>query len=233
MEKLKLQKRELVGKKVKKIREQNLVPAVLYNSKVESHNVSLDASDADWLLRNATSTTILDTEFGKKKFKSLVKEFDIDPVTEEILHVSFFQIDEDSPMLFSVPFNFVGVSPAVKNNIGVLVKVLDSIEVRTKLADLKSSIDIDLSVLKGIGDTINITDIKLPEGMIIINKELENATIATITEAQKIEELEPKEEETVGEELEEGEEGLEEGEEGEEVAEGEEGQTEEQTPEEE
>ena len=169
MEKLKLQKRELVGKKVKTLRKQNLVPAVLYNAKAESHNVSIDASDAVWLLTNATSTTILDTELGRKKFKSLVKEFDIDPVTEEILHISLFQIDEDSPMLFSVPFNFVGVSPAVKNNLGVLVKVLDSIEVRTKLANLKSSIDVDLSLLKNIGDTINITDIELQERRKIIN----------------------------------------------------------------
>jgi len=212
MEKLKLQKRELLGKKAKTLRKQNLVPAVLYNSKVESHNISIDASDADWLLRNSTSTTILDTQFGRKKFKTLVKGFDIDPVTDEILHISLFQIDEDSPMLFSVPFNFIGVSPAVKNNLGVLVKVLDSIEVRAKLADLKSSLDIDLSTLENIGDTINITDIELPEGMKIINEELENVTIATITEAQKIEEIEPKEEELDEELLEEGEGELEEGE---------------------
>jgi len=217
MDTLKLQKREITGKKVQKLRDEGLVPAVVYDSKTESRNVLIDASDADWLYRNTTSTTILDTEFGKDKFKALVKEFHIDPVTEKILHISLFQIDEDAPMLFSIPFNFLGVSPAVKNNLGVLVKVLDSIEVRCKLADLQPSIDIDISVLKDIGDTVNITDIQLPKGMNIINEELENVTIVTITEAQKIEEVE-----IVEEEVEEGEEV--EGEEGAEGVEGEEGE---------
>jgi large subunit ribosomal protein L25 len=210
METLKLQKRDLVGKKVKRLREENLIPAVVYNSKKESTNVSIDASDADWLFRNTTSTTILETELGKEKYKTLVKGFDINPVTEDIQHVSLFQIDESAPMLFSIPFNFIGVSPAVKNNLGVLVKVMDSIEVRCKLADLQSAIDIDLTTLKDIGDTVNMLDIELPKGMEIINKELENATIVTITEAQKIEEVVTTTEE--------------EGEEGEEI-EGEEGET--------
>lgn len=187
MEKLKLEKREILGKKVRHLRKQGLTPSVVYNSKGECINTSMSSSDADWLYRNTTSTSILDTQLDKDSFKTLVKEFDINPVTEEINHVSLFQIDENAPMVFTVPFNIIGISPAVKNNLGVLVNVLDDIDVRCKLSDLKPYIEIDISKLDTVGQTINVDDIKLPEGMSLINDDQAKATIVTITEAQVIE----------------------------------------------
>jgi len=189
MEKLKLQKRDVLGKKVRHLRKEGLTPAVIYNSKGESTNTSMSSSDADWLYRNTTSTSIIDTQIDKDSFKTLVKEFDINPVTEEINHVSLFQIDENAPMIFTVPFNIVGISPAVKNNLGVLVNVLDNIDVRCKLSDLKPYIEIDISKLDTVGQNINVDDIQLPQGMSLINDEQAKATIVTITEIQKVEEI--------------------------------------------
>ena len=208
MDKLKLQKRDITGKKVKNLKKDGLTPAVVYNSKGDSRNVSMSTSDADWLYRNSTSTTILDTELEKDSFKTLVKEFGLNPVTEEINHVSLFEIDEKVSMVFTIPFRLVGVSPAVKNNLGVLINVLDSIDVRCPLSKLQSDIEIDITNLTHPGQTINVNDIKLPEGMSLINEDLANAAIVTITEVQKIEEVVPV---------------VQEGAEGEEVAEGEEG----------
>lgn len=208
MEKLQLQKRKITGKKVRHLRTEGLTPAVVYNSKGESTNTAMSNSDADWLYRNTTSTTILDTQLEKDSFKTLVKEFDINPVTEEINHVSLFQIDENAPMVFTVPFDIIGISPAVKNNLGVLVNVLDSIEVRCKLSELQPSIEIDVSKLDTVGQTINVNDIQLPKGMTLINDDLARATIVTITDIQKIEEVIA----PVAEEAVEGEEALTEGE---------------------
>ncbi|HBB64711.1 MAG: 50S ribosomal protein L25, large subunit ribosomal protein L25 [candidate division WS6 bacterium GW2011_GWC1_33_20] len=189
MEKLNLQKREITGKKVKHLKKDGLVPAVVYNSKGDSTNVSVTKSDADWLYRNATSTTILDTVIGKEEYKTLVKEFGINSKTGIITHVSLFQIDENAPMVFTIPFTLVGISPAVKNNLGVLVNVLDSIDVKCQLSKLQADIEIDISGLEHTGQTINVSDIKLPEGMTLINEDLRNAAIVTITEAQKVEEV--------------------------------------------
>ena len=191
MEKLTLQQREITGKKVKNLKKEGLTPAVVYNSKGDSKNVSMSSSDADWLYRNTTSTSILDTEFDKDTFKSLVKEFSINPVTEEINHVSLFEIDEKVAMVFTIPFRLVGISPAVKNNLGVLINVLDSIDVKCQLAKLQPDIEIDISNLTHPGQSINVNDIKLPEGMTLINDDQASAAIVTITEAQKIEEVEP------------------------------------------
>jgi large subunit ribosomal protein L25 len=200
MEKLLLNERELKGKKVKQLRAQGIVPAVVYNSKGDSKNVSMSATDANWILRNATSTSIIDSQLGKESFKVVVKELDIHPVTEQINHISLFHIDENASMIFTIPFHITGVCPAVKNNLGVLVNVLDSIEVRCTLKNLIPYIEIDISNLNHPGETISLNDITFPKGISLVNQELQDATIITITEPQKIEETIIKEDDSEEEE---------------------------------
>ena len=185
METITLQKREILGKKSRNLLAEGFVPAVLYNSKRESTNVQVDASTAKQIVKVATSTTIFDVTLEGKTSKVLVKDIDINPVTDVIRHISFFEIDESKKMVFTIPFNIIGVSPAVKNNLGTLVKVLPSIDVRCTLAELKPNITIDISGLEHPGQIIGVNDITLPEGMELINKEMEQATIITITELQK------------------------------------------------
>lgn len=189
METITLEKRELLGKKSQNLLAQGFIPAVLYNAKGDSTNVKVEASAGKKLVRVATSTTIVDLKIGDKSIKALVKDVDLNPVTEEIRHIAFFEIDESKKMVFSIPFEIIGISPAVKNNLGILVKVLADIDVRCKLADLVPSISVDISGLDHPGQIIGVHDIKLPDGMELINKDLEQATIVTITEIQKEEEV--------------------------------------------
>ena len=185
MEKVKFLERDLNGKKNKILLKDGFVPAVVYNAKTESKNIMLDTSTAKQILKNATSTTILDTELDGKSFKVVVKEIDINPVTEELRHISFFEIDESKDMVFSIPFEIIGISPAVKNNLGVLVEVMDSIEVRCKVNDLIPSIKVDISGLEHPGQSISIDELEIPKDISLINEELKNATVVTITEMQE------------------------------------------------
>ena len=185
MEKVKFLERDLNGKKNKILLKDGFVPAVVYNAKTESKNIMLDTSTAKQILKNATSTTILDTELDGKSFKVVVKEIDINPVTEELRHISFFEIDESKDMVFSIPFEIIGISPAVKNNLGVLVEVMDSIEVRCKVNDLIPSIKVDISELEHPGQSISIDELEIPKDISLINEELKNATVVTITEMQE------------------------------------------------
>jgi len=185
MEKVKFLERDINGKKNKILLKDGFVPAVVYNAKTESKNIMLDTSTAKQILKNATSTTILDTELDGKSFKVVVKEIDINPVTEELRHISFFEIDESKDMVFSIPFEIIGISPAVKNNLGVLVEVMDSIEVRCKVNDLIPSIKVDISELEHPGQSISIDELEIPKNISLINEELKNATVVTITEMQE------------------------------------------------
>jgi len=185
METITLEKRELLGKKSQNLLDMGFIPAVLYNAKGDSTNLQIDASAGKKLVRVATSTTIFEAKIGDKTSKVLVKDVDLNPVTDVIRHIAFFEIDENKEMVFSIPFEVIGISPAVKNNLGILVKVLSDIDVRCKLVDLVPAITVDISGLDHPGQIIGVHDIKLPKGMELINKDLEQATIVTITELQK------------------------------------------------
>ena len=189
MEKIVLTKRNIIGNKSKNLLKENITPAVIYNSKGESTNIQLDSKTAGQITREATSTTIYDIDMEGKSAKVVVKEIDFNPRTEELRHISFFEIDESKPMVFTIPFHIIGISPAVKNNLGVLIEALDSIEVRCLLSDLKPFIEIDISGLEHPGQSIAVEDIRLPDGMNLINEDTKKSTIITITEPQKEEEV--------------------------------------------
>jgi len=133
MEKISFEKRNPKEKKAKVLLKEGKTPAVVYNSKTESTPIMIDSSIAKKILKEATSATILDAQLDGKDMKVIVKDIDMNPVTDEIRHISFFEIDETKEMVFSIPFNIVGISPAVKNNLGVLVQVMPSLEVNAKL----------------------------------------------------------------------------------------------------
>jgi hypothetical protein len=138
-------------------------------------------------------------------------------------------------MDFMIPFTLKGVAPAVKNSIGILVKVTDAIEVRCKLENLVPEIEVDVTDLEHPGQTITMEGIELPDGLEIIHEEDKNIPIATITQLQKLEILEETKEEEdqeteEGEDIEEGEEATEEGETETEPKEGETPESPEQQP---
>jgi len=209
MKKLSLQKRELTGKKAKRLLREGILPGVIYNSKGDSDNIQLSMSDAIKFVNKATFSTIVDLEIDGKNKKAIIKDTDINPRTDALRHISFFEIDATEAMTFDIPFELVGVSPAVKNSLGVLITVLPVLEVRCKLENLVPSIEVNISKLELPGQSISVSDITLPKGISLINEDLETSPIVTITQLQKQEVIEEvvTEEEGEGSEGEEGEEG--------------------------
>lgn len=191
MEKIKFLERDIKGKKNKVLLQEGFVPSVVYNSKGESKNIMLETSIAKKIGREATSTTILDAELNEKVFKVIVKELDFNPVTEELRHIAFFEIDESKEMVFSIPFELVGIAPAVKNNLGVMIEVMSNLEVRCKVNDLIPSIKVDISGLDHPGQSIAVEDLDIPESISLVNEDLKFATVVTITEIQEEEVITP------------------------------------------
>lgn len=209
MEKIIFEKREVLGKKNKRLFDEGYIPAVVYNSKGDSTNIKITKSFATKIMSEVTSATVLDAEYDGKSMKVIVKEIDVNPLTERIRHISFFEIDEKQEMTFTIPFKIVGVAPAVKNNLGILVEVLSSIDVRGKLSDLVPFIEIDVTKLEHPGQSISLNELELPKSLELVNEDLAETTIVTITELQEevvIEEPEAEEKEEIeGEEVEGGE----------------------------
>jgi len=182
--KINAKKRDLLGKKVKNIRKDGLVPASIYGSDTVSQSITVPYGEIEKILRTATLTSIIDMDIDGSEVKALIKEVQRNLITNEINHVSFFKIDEKSEMLFEIPIYLTGIAPAVKNNLGALVQTMNSVEVRCKVADLIPSFTVDISKLEGPGQTIKLGEITIPEAIKLVHKEDLHSTIVTITELQ-------------------------------------------------
>lgn len=216
-----------------KIRKEGSIPAVVYGPKTDPQPVTVNAKEFTSALAGAGESSLLDFSLdGGDSSKVLIKDVQRDPVSDQPVHVDFFQVDMTKPLEVEVILDFEGDAPAVKILGGILNRQVKELEVRCLPADLVHSIKVDLSSLATFEDTIRIKDLNIPKGMEPLGDE--NDVVAMVSEPISEEELAALEETPEAEEPAEGKEGEEaEGEkkEGEDApAEGEEGKKEESEP---
>lgn len=165
---IKVQRREAGGKGAsRRLRRDGQVPAIVYGGDLApvniqlGHNEVLLASEHEWFY-----SSILDLNLNGEVQPVLLRDIQRHPYRQQILHLDFQRVTADEKLRTQVPLNFINeeVSPA-----GRLADVLVSHELREITVeclprDLPGSIDVDLSALK-LGDTIYLSEIKLPEGV--------------------------------------------------------------------
>lgn len=186
---IKANTREILGKKVESLRKEGKLPAVLFESNGTSLSITIDTKATEKLAKTATRTTILDIDVDGKVSKAIIKEIQTNPMTDDIQHVSFFKIDENVEMDFDVPIITTGIAPAVKNNLGILVQPISTINVRCKVKDLMPNFVVDISKLEHAGQTIKVSELGIPEHVKLVHAEDADVTAITITELQKAEEV--------------------------------------------
>ena len=172
--KLKLEKRELTGKKLKSLRANGLIPSVIYGGKepilAESEYVATEK-----VLEKAGYHSPVDLDIDGKKRLVIVKDVQIDPVSRKILNVEFQAISAKEAVTAVTPITIVEfeASEASKTYHFALTQSLDEIEVKAKPADLPKELAIDASKMESLEDKLTISDIKLPEGVEFADKELD------------------------------------------------------------
>lgn len=169
--KLALKKRD-ASVKAKKLRLKSLIPAVIYGHGTENKNVQVDYNSFHKAFKAAGESTLLDLEIeGDGTVKALVKDWQVEPLSNRYTHVDFYQVNLKEKLKTEVALNFIGESPAVKEQGGSIIKTLDSVLVECLPMDLVHSIDVDVSTLKNFDDMITVKDLAVPAGIEI----LENA----------------------------------------------------------
>jgi len=185
---LKAHLREIKGKKVKTIRSQGFIPAVVYGHEVKPANLSVKYQDFEKVFKKAGYSTLVDLEIGDgEPRKVLIIDVQKEPVTQRILHIDFHQVKMTEKITAEVPLSFVGEAPAVEQMDGVLVKNMDSLEVSCLPADLPHEIEVDISSLVDFDSEIRVKDLKLPAG-VEVGADLEEV-VALVTPPRSDEEL--------------------------------------------
>ena len=218
-QKLKLSPRNVVGKKVKRLRKQGILPVHLYGRGVESQPLQADAREMRRLLPRVGTNIPLSIEIEGESGENLcfVREVQRHPVTEDFLHVDFIRVDVSQTIRAEVPITMIGEAPAIRIG-GTLLQPLLSLLVEALPMDIPASLEADVSDLDDFEKAVYVRDLTLGSRVTVITDE--NEMIARVTPPRvEVEEV------SIGEEGEELEEGAEEGAEGE-GAEGEGGDSE-------
>jgi len=175
---LKVEKRQLLGRKVKKLRRQGLIPAVVYGKGMESVAIQFGASGLN-TIKQAGETHLIYLQLGQKKLPTVVRGLQRHPVTGQVLHVDFYKVDLKEKISAHVPIELVGEAPVVKTGHN-LVQVLHEIEVVALPADMPDKIQVDVSVLTEPGQDIRVKDLKLASQKIELGEVDPEETIVVV-----------------------------------------------------
>ncbi|MBR3172840.1 50S ribosomal protein L25 [Candidatus Saccharibacteria bacterium] len=172
--KLKLEKRELTGKKLKDLRAKGLIPSVVYGGK-EPILAASEYVVTEKVLEKAGYHSPIDLEIDGKKQLVITKDVQIDPVSRKILNVEFQAISAKAAVIATTPIVIVDfeASEASKTYHFAMTQSLEEIEVKAKPADLPKELVIDASGMATVEDKLTIANIKLPEGVEFADKELD------------------------------------------------------------
>jgi large subunit ribosomal protein L25 len=190
------QSRNILGKKVKDIRLKGLIPAVIYGHGVKSRSITVSEKDFKNIFKQAGESSLIDLKIDDgKPVQVLVHDIQIDPLTNIIQHVDFYQVKTGEKITVEVELKFTGESPAVKELGGVLVTPLNKLKIECLPKDLVHEIEVNISNLKTFEDIIRIKDLTLPASIKVLGSADE--VVALVESPRAEEELKALEEKPV------------------------------------
>lgn len=179
---LKAKVRKEVGRKVKHLRKEGLLPANIYGKKIKSESIQIGESDFKNVYKKAGETGLvyLELESAKEKKEErpvLVANIQKDPVTDSLLHIDFHQVDLKEKVEAKVPVELTGESPAEKQSIGTVVQYLNEIEVEALPTDLPEKFQVDISTLSEVDQMVHVKDLPFDKSKIEVKTDLEEILV--------------------------------------------------------
>ena len=152
------------------LRRSGKMPAVYYGKRQASMSVTVSAVDFSKVLKKAGESSVVSLKTKDGVLDSLIYAVDCDPVTGAYRHADFYVFEKGQKIKVKIPLEFTGVSPAVKELGGVLVKVLREVEIEATPKDLPHTLSVDISKLVTFESQVLAKDIILPAGVTLIAK---------------------------------------------------------------
>lgn len=161
------QKRDVMGKAVKRLRRQGIIPGNIYGLGRDSVAIQFNGHDFAQFLRKHAATTLLQLKLDGSRTPeaTLVRHVQHEPRTGAIQHVDFLHVKLSDPIKARVPLRFEGESLAVRNRDGLLLYLLDVLEVEALPTNLPDALVVDVSPLEEVNASLHVRDIPLPKGV--------------------------------------------------------------------
>jgi large subunit ribosomal protein L25 len=165
---LEVSRRNVQGKHVRHLRAEGIVPGVIYGPTFESLPVQVEWIKLRPVLRAAGGSHLIHLTVDGETHNTLVREVQRDPIRGDVLHIDFFRVRMDVVLRTEVPVSLIGSDAAIVKNGGVVTHEMTTVEVECLPADLPALFEVDLSLLKEVGDMILVSDLTLPPGVTIL-----------------------------------------------------------------
>jgi len=156
---LDVQPREVLGKKVKHLRTQGLIPATVYGKGMEPVSVQVNGRAFMAVYRKAGKTGLIELHLGAARKAAFVQAVQRHPLTRDIIHIDFKVVDLRKAIHVEVPVLTVGESPLVARGDALINHALNTVMVEALPADVPQHIDVDVSGLDTLDKTIHVRDI--------------------------------------------------------------------------
>jgi large subunit ribosomal protein L25 len=179
--------RDVTGSRVRHLRADGILPAVLYGKGQAAVNLQVPMKDFERAYREAGESTLMYLNVGKDAYPTIIKDVARDGVSGTPIHADFYKVSLTEKIKAMVPVVFVGTSPAVAELLGIFVRNVNELEVEALPQNLPKEISVDIGSLKNFGDQITLGDVKISDAVVVGQPD---EIIATVQEPKSEEELE-------------------------------------------
>jgi large subunit ribosomal protein L25 len=169
------------------LRKTGFIPAVVYGPKQEPVSIKINTLAFLKAYKQAGESTVVELSVEGENYEVLIKDITKEAIRGDVLHADFYAIEKGKKVSVHVPLEFIGEAPAEKLG-GIVVKVLQEVEVEAMPKDLPHEIEVSIESLVDMDSQIRAGDIKMPNGVTLLT-DAEEAIV--LIQAQREEEEEP------------------------------------------
>lgn len=186
--KLKAEKRELTGRKLKSLRASGILPGNVYGKGIKSEALQVDIKEFQSVYKDVGETGIISLEIGKEVKPVLIGNLQLNAKSDEPVHVDFRQVDLKEKIEANVPVSLIGESPAEKQSLGTVVLQLNEIQVSALPTDLPEKFEVSVEDLTEVDQAIYVKDLKVSAKVEILTEA--DSIVAKVEPPQKEEVIE-------------------------------------------
>ena len=163
------QKRTVIGRKVKTLRREGIIPAHVFGHKIKTVHIQVKENDFSKVFGKTGETGIIDLSVDNQKRPVLVKNVQKHPVSDLPLHIDFHQVNLAEKVKVDVPLEIIGEARAVHKKIGLLLTPVKELEIEALPGDIPDKIEIDITNLENVGDEVKVSDLKVDRSKVEIH----------------------------------------------------------------